>query len=124
MSEPYTGADFVSMTVGRFPELREYFEYNEGLHHVQMGDFARLTMEAKGAGNWEKYLACVQLADELWKRPDDYLLNAINVSYLEHLDFDGPKGKKAWDLLPPALRKAWQEMQDYLDDLAKRGRPK
>jgi hypothetical protein len=32
--------------------------------------------------------------------PTSDLLNALNVSYLEMLDFEGANGRRAWDLFP------------------------
>jgi hypothetical protein len=53
----------------------------------------------------------VRLAAELWRRPDADLLNALNVSFLEHLDFDGPRGPLAWERLTPELRAGWRAMR-------------
>ena len=124
MSSSYNAGDFVRMVLTRFPELRDEFDENPELYHVQIGDFARFTMQAKSAGDWDRYSGCIEIANELWKKPDDYLLNALNVSYLEHLEFDGPNGAKAWDLLPAPLKQGWQNMQDYLDNLARKANSK
>jgi hypothetical protein len=88
-----------------------------------MGAFARITQAAKSEGDWEKYVACIRLADQLSADPSPELENALNVSYLEHLDFDGPSGRKAWESLTPRLRAGWKAMQQYMEDLAKNGKP-
>ena len=119
MDQPYTADDFRRMALTEFPELGDDFEYNEGLLHVQMGSFAQRLQEAKGAADWDTYHRGVRLANELWRRPDEALLNALNVSFLEHLDFDGPRGPYAWTLLTPELQHGWRAMQQYLKDLAK-----
>ena len=85
----YTHADFTRMLLERFPELREEVEDCDGLLHIEMGVFAQHTQEAKGRGDWDSSARCAALADELWKGPDGTLLNALNVSYLEQLDFRG-----------------------------------
>ena len=113
-----TTDDFVRLVLDAFPELREEFEEDDGLPHVQMGAFARFTQQAKGRGDWETYGQCAQLADRLWGCADEYLNNALYVSYLEHLDFEGPRGPKAWSLLTPRLQQGWREIQDYLDEVA------
>jgi hypothetical protein len=77
----------------------------------------------KRDGDWEKYDRCVRLADELFGRATPDLENALKVSYLEHLDFDGPRGPKAWECMTPRLKVGWKEMQQYLQDLAARGTP-
>ncbi|HEU4754509.1 MAG TPA: hypothetical protein VFU47_15480 [Armatimonadota bacterium] len=125
MAEAFSAEDFVRMALAEFPELREEFEEDSGLLHLQMAAFARLAQRAKGQGDWETYGRCVRLADQLWRRADPELLNALNVSFLEHLDFEGPRGTRAWEILTPALRKGWEDMQAYLDRLGdlSRSRP-
>jgi len=41
--------------------------------------------------------------------------NALNVSFLEHLNFRDGKCKRAWayNKMPPAMRKAWDDMMAY-----------
>lgn len=118
MTQPYSHSDFVRLALIAFPELREEFEDNAELLHVQMGAFARRTQRAKGEGDWDAYARCVRLADEMWRHPDYYLQNALNVSYLEHLDFDGPRGAIAWEHLTPALRDGWRAMRAYNERLS------
>jgi len=117
----HSADDFCRMALAEFPELAEEFEEWADLLHLKMGAFARLTQGAKGDGDWEKYARCVRLADELFGSPSPDLENALNVSYLEHLDFEGPRGPKAWEQLTPRLKAGWKEMQQYLEDLAAGG---
>ena len=117
MDNPYSAQDFHRMALAEFPQLREEFDENPGLLHVHMGDFPRLLQQAKGAGDWDVYVRGIRLAHELWRRPDHYLLNALNVSFLEDLDFNGPRGAHAWELLTPELRHGWQAMQRHMADL-------
>ena len=113
-----TTKDFVRLALAEFPELREEFEEEDGLPHLQMGAFARFTQVAKGRADWETYERCAQLADRLWGCADEELNNALYVSYLEHLDFEGSRGPKAWSLLSPRLRQGWREIQEHLDEVA------
>ena len=83
-----------------------------------MAAFARQTERAKEEGDWDTYARCVRLADTLWRHPDEALLNALNVSYLEMIDFDGARGPVAWKHLSPALQQGWRAMQAYLAELA------
>jgi hypothetical protein len=119
----YHAEDFSRMALAEFPELAEEFEEWAELLHLKMGAFARITQGAKGDGDWEKYDRCIRLADKLFGSATPDLENALNVSYLEHLDFDGPCGPKAWERLTPQLKVAWNEMQQYLEDLAVKGKP-
>ncbi len=118
MTRPYTSNDFARMVVGEFPDLAEEFAESADLSHVQVGAFASFTEAAKTRRDWDAYRRCVNLADELWRHPDAELLSALEVSYLEHLEFEGPLGRQAWKLLPPALQHGWEAMQRYLRDLA------
>ena len=115
---PQTQADFVRLALAEFPVLREEFADVDGLLHLQMHAFTRLMQRAKGAADWETYRRGVRLAAELWRRPDEALLNALNVSFLEHLDFDGPRGPEAWSRLTSELQHGWKAMKAYNDRVA------
>jgi hypothetical protein len=41
---------------------------------------------------------------------DAALAAAIRGSYLEHLDFEGSRGPAAWQLMPPRLQAAWNQV--------------
>src|SRR4051812_41748751 len=105
--------DFPAMVLREFPQLSEEFEENTGLPHVQMGALARLLQTAKGAGGWAEYGRAASLADRLWGNADAGLRNALNVSLLELIDFDGPRCAKAWSLLSVRLQRAWRAMAVY-----------
>lgn len=125
---PYTHADFTRMLVAEFPELREEVEYQDGLLHLEMHVFARLTQAAIDGADWTTLKRCVHLAHELWARADAALRNALNVSFLEHLSFVGPDGEAAWTRLTRELQQGWREMEAYNEELAHRvkgasGRP-
>lgn len=109
----FTLADFPEMALAEFPELRAEFADDEGLPYVQMGTFARLMQQAKGSADWATYARAARLADDLWARADAGLRNALNVSLLEHLDFDGPRGAPAWSMLSARLQRAWRAMAAY-----------
>lgn len=119
MTQPFNADDFRQMALEACPELREEFDDYVGLLHVQMGAFARRTQRAKGEADWDTYRRCVSLIDKLWQRPSHDLLNALNVSFLENLDFDGPRGPMAWGFLSPGLKLGWRNMQQYLDELSR-----
>lgn len=119
MTQPFNATDFRRLALEAFPELHEEFEDYAGLLHVQMGAFARRTQQAKGEADWDSYSRCIAIVEQLWQRPDHDLLNAINVSFLEHIDFDGPRGPTAWEHLSPGLKLAWRSMQRYLDKLTR-----
>jgi hypothetical protein len=114
----YTADVFRRLALAEFPELREEFDEYPELLHLQMAAFARRTQQAKGEADWDTYVRCIRLADTVWRHPDEHLLNALNVSFLEMIDFDGPRGPVAWTYLTPELQHAWRAMQAYLARLA------
>jgi hypothetical protein len=120
---PYLQADFVRLLLAEFPELGQEIINADGLLHLQMHAFARRMQRAKGAADWSVYKRGVRLADELWARPDADLRNALNVSFLEHLDFDGPRGADAWARLTSELQHGWQEMRAYNERIALHSAP-
>lgn len=91
-----------------FPDLAQELVEADGLLHLEMGAFASFMQRAKGRADWESYRRGAQLADTLWGNSDPALLNALRVSFLEHLDFNGPRGPAAWALLTPRLQVAWR----------------
>ena len=108
-----TLGEFPGRVLAAFPELGEEFAEDDGLPYIQMGTFARLMQRTKGDGDWAAYGRAARLADELWVGADEGLRNTLNVSLLEHLDFDGPRGSQAWSLLGPRLQRAWRAMDAY-----------
>ena len=107
----YTHADFTRMLAAAFPELYEEVEDQDGLLHMEMHVFARFAQEAIDRADWAALKRCVHLAQDLWTRADPALLNALNVSLLEHLSFSGPNGEAAWTRLTRELQQGWRAMQ-------------
>ena len=105
------------MALDEFPELREEFTEFDGLLHLQMHVIARHAQQAKAREDWTCYKRVVRLAHELWRRPDQELYNVLNVSFLEHIDFDGRRGPAAWSLLTPELQAGWNAMKAHNDRL-------
>ena len=118
MNHTYNADDFRRLTLQEFPELSDEFADSDGLLHIEMSALAYHAQRAKGAGDWATYRRCMELVDKFWQQPDDKLLNALNVSFLEEIDFVGPRGTTAWQYLPPSLQRGWTEMQRYLENLA------
>lgn len=107
---PYTHSDFLRLTLAVYPELKEEFAEDEGLPYMQMSRFTQHFNTSRAEGNWDVYSRSVQIAHEVWKRPDGDLENELAVSCLEHLSFDGPNGPEGWERLTPELRVAWEEI--------------
>src|SRR5688572_22351710 len=104
----HTSEDLVRLALAEFPELAE--EFDEWHDLLKMGPSRGSRRGPKGEGDWDKYKRCLQVADDLLRDPAPDLENALNVSFLEHLDFDGPRGSRAWDCLSPRLQRVWEQM--------------
>lgn len=117
-----TAAQFIEQLVTEFPELLDDIKEDEGLLHMQMGSFARITQAAINAGDFETLRLQFMFADQFFHGATPDLQNAFYVSYLEHLDFRGPHGPHAQSLMSSELRQGWQEIMDYLDELFRKGK--
>ena len=115
----YTAAQFIEQLAAEFPELRGDIEEEDGLLHLQMAVFARSTQGAIDAGDTDTLRRHFAFADRFFHHSADDLENALNVSYLENLEFTAPHGEKARSLMSPALQQGWREIMDYLEEVAK-----
>jgi hypothetical protein len=117
------GEEFIASLLTEFPELSEEVRDNEGLLHVQVGAFARRTEEAIARDDLACVDRCFALAHRAFHDADPPLKNAIYVSYLENLDFDGAHGPAAQHRMSPLLRQGYAEIMDYLAMLARTSKP-
>lgn len=92
----------VKAIVDEFPDVRADVEAFRGLPYIQVGVLADLAQRAKGAADWDTYRHVVNLVTRFLDDADPELSNAIHVGILEHLDFIGPRGMKAWQLINAA----------------------
>ena len=111
--------EFIEALVAEFPELTDEIREDEGLLHIQMGAFGRLTEAAIARGELETVDRCFALAHRAFRDADPPLKNALNVSYLEELDFSGEHGAAAERRMTSLLRQGYTEMRDYMDRLAR-----
>jgi hypothetical protein len=115
--------ELVQAISDEFPEVRADVESFRGLPYIQVGVLADLAQRAKGAADWDAYRHVVNLVTRFLNDADAELSNAIHVSILEHLDFIGPRGMKAWQLMPPELQSAWRSIMEYNERLLGHPRP-
>jgi hypothetical protein len=118
----FTHADFTAFALTAFPELRDEFEDAEGMVHLEMAALASRADRARLADDWAAYERAIGLVDRLWDNADEELANALGVSFLEHLEFDGPSGVAAWERLPPRLQAEWRAMDAAMRDAAARAK--
>ena len=117
MDSLFTQSDFLRLAVTAFPDLAEEFEHIGGYWTLQITAFGRRMQQAKGAADWDGYERGVRVITELWPRADDHLSKALSFTLMKALDFDGPRGQLAWDLLPLELQRAWRATRKSLDQL-------
>ena len=75
-----------------------------------MHALARPIKRAQEEADWPTYVRAMRLADALWLRPTPDLLNALHVSFLEHLEFRGLDGELAWSRLSSGLQEGRRAM--------------
>jgi len=102
--------DFITAVLGAFPELRDALDGCRGLPDLEVGEFAAFTQAAKGRGDFAMYGQCLKLVDSFFAESDAALAAALRHTYLEHLEFEGSRGPAAWQLVPPRLQSAWQQV--------------
>jgi hypothetical protein len=105
VDRPYTHANFTRLALEAFPELSEDFAAFIDSPRLQLSAFGRRLQGAKGDGDWDAYARGVRLVAELWRRPDHDLNGAIGFTLMKALDFDGPRGPRAWDCWPADLQR-------------------
>ncbi|MBL8734275.1 MAG: hypothetical protein JNN13_18005 [Planctomycetes bacterium] len=117
-------ADFIDALRAQFPAAAAEIDPDIecGLLHLEVGAFCRHAEDAIRAGDAAAVRDCFRFAEWLLQHGDDAVVNAVNVSFLEHLLFEGRKTAWAKSLMPPALARAWQEMQDYMRQLRESAR--
>jgi hypothetical protein len=101
----------------KFPELVEelHDDPREGLLHVQMGVFFHRAQDSIDAGDREAWKRITEGFMNLWRDCTPDVINALNVSFLEHLDFTDDKKPRSWayKAMPQEMREAWDEMEAY-----------
>jgi hypothetical protein len=117
MSERIDHPRFIALLTDRFPEVAAAIDdCSQGLLHLEMATLARATQAAIDNQDNVTVFRHFQFVDEVFRDAAPDVENAVNVSYLEHLRFEGRKAAptKARELLTPRLRQALIELDEYL----------
>ena len=117
MSERIDHPRFIALLTERFPEVVTAIDdCSEGLLHLEMATLARATQAAIDNQDKATVVSHFQFVDEEFRDAAPDVENAVNVSYLENLRFEGRKAAptRARDLLTPQLRQALIELEKYL----------
>jgi hypothetical protein len=88
-----------------FPQLTQEINAEYGLLHLEMHVFAKFAQQAIMDGDVENVRLCFNLADKYHNEGTAKVINAIVVSFVEHLNLQ--KAQWAWELLTPSLREAY-----------------
>ncbi len=117
MSERIDHPRFIALLTGRFPEVTAAIDdCSQGLLLLEMATLARATQAAIDGQDRETIRRHFQFIDEVYLLASPDVENAVNVSYLENLRFEGRKAgpTRARELLTPRLRQALAELEEYL----------
>lgn len=88
----YWENDFLQEVKRTFPELRDQINHDNGLLHVEMGTLARHAQGLMDVGSTQEFARVVELLDRYFDPKNERLEhfnNAVFVSFLEHLSFEG-----------------------------------
>jgi hypothetical protein len=111
---------FIALLGEKFPEaVTAITDCAHGLLHLEMSTFAHATQAAIDVGDRATVRQHFLFVDEVFRQAVSDVENAVYVSYLENLRFEGRKAKAtdARALLTPRLRQAMAELEEYLNQL-------
>ncbi|MEX2093720.1 MAG: hypothetical protein WD971_13635 [Pirellulales bacterium] len=111
---------FMALLTQQFPEVvATVDDCCQGLLHPEMGTLARATQAAIDAGDKETIRRHFAFVDEIFQDAAPDVENAIYVSYLENLRFEGRKAGPvdAAKLLSPRLQQARAELEAHWDNI-------
>ncbi|WP_165247295.1 DUF7674 family protein [Paludisphaera soli] len=120
MSKAIDRERFVALLNERLPEVASQIDdASEGLLHLEMGVLGRATQAAIDSQHRETVKQHFRFVDEVLRDAASDVENAVYVSYLEHLRFEGRKAgpTKARSLLPPRLHQALIALEEHLTKL-------
>jgi hypothetical protein len=125
MTEKIDHNRFISLLTQKFPEVVATIDdCAQGLLHLEMATLARSTQAAINCQDRETIRQHFEFIDVVFRNAASDVENAINVSYLENLYFEGRKAgpTDARRLLTPRLRQALEDLEKYLDQLFDKSR--
>jgi len=101
---------FIAALTKRFPEVGQRIDEDDrGVLTLEMHTFCEATREAISKCDSCRVGAYLRFVDWAYAMGDNEVKGAIRVSYLEHIDFESPKGMVAGRHLTPLLRHAIKE---------------
>jgi len=120
MSKRIGHQQFIALLIARFPEVAAAIDAcSQGLLHNEMATLARATQAAIDNQDKATVVRHFEFIDEVFRDAGPDVENAVYVSYLENLRFEGRKATptKARELLTPRLWQALVDLEEYLAKL-------
>ena len=120
MSDPIDRDRFIALLTERYPAVAaDIDECACGRLHLEMGTLARATQVAISDEDTTAVKAYFAFVGEVFRLATPEVKNAVYVSYLECLGFDGRHGKriKAREMLSPQLQAGLRGLEAYNAEL-------
>jgi len=115
---------FIDMLTERYPAVAaDIDDCARGLLHLEMGSLARAAQAAISDEDTAAVRDHFRFIGEVYRRATPEVKNAVHVSYLERLSFEGKHGKriKAREMLSPELQAGLRGLEAYNAELFGRG---
>jgi hypothetical protein len=98
-----------------FPALREDLNRQYGLQHLEMHAFCDFVQELVDRRDETGTLKAFQFAERIAKTGNGDLVNALAVSFLEHLNLEDGKVPRSWAkaLMPSGLARQYDAMAEH-----------
>lgn len=100
-----------------FPHLAEDLHEPswDGLLHLQVAVFSRFAQQVIDNHEVKQWGHITQVFQQLWRDCSQDVTNALNVSFLEHLNFSDGRKRRSWAYrsMPQQMQVAWQSMDEY-----------
>ena len=117
LREMYDAQSSIAEIESEFPELSGelHDEIANGLLHVQMGVFSHLAQSAIDTSDIELWDRITSVFVRLYTDCSKDVENALNVSFLEHLNFTDSKRDRSWaaKAMPATMKRGWDQMDAY-----------
>jgi len=108
-----TQAQFLANLIERFPTIAEEVLEDTGLIHLQVGSLARYANDCLAKGRLDEVARVINYFQNTVEKVDSNTENALYVSFLEHLEFEGEteNAKQARLLLARHYREIWRQLR-------------
>lgn len=114
----YHRSEFLKEMKDTWPQLTQDINAEHGLLHLEMDVVRRFAQHLIDSGNREELVRCLAIIQKYWLYGNSKLQNAIDISFIEDLDFNDTKRCRrrwAWDLFPAPLKQLYVNFHGKLD---------